>query len=282
MSLQVAGGRVLTRHGWIHGDVVIERETIVSVGSPPKPAGEEDAPPPERLDAAGLMVVPGFIDLQINGGFGHDFTSRPEAIWGVGAALTRHGVTAFLPTLVSCPQSMVNRAMDALKAGPPEGFSGARPLGLHCEGPMLAQQRRGAHEPRYLVAPSLGVIEGWTPASGVRMVTTAPELPGADAVIRELVDRGIVVSAGHSDATFEEASKSFDVGVRGGTHLFNAMRPFHHREPGLAGALLARPDVIASLIVDGIHVHPGAIAAAWGAKGPDGLALVTDAIAVMG
>jgi N-acetylglucosamine-6-phosphate deacetylase len=278
VSLRIAGGRVLTPAGWIHGDVSIEGAAIVSVGA----AREGEATSLTRMDAAGLMVVPGFIDLQINGGFGHDFTARPEAIWDVGACLPRHGVTAFLPTLVSSPPEVVHRAMAALRAGPPADYAGARPLGLHCEGPMLAERRRGAHQIRHLRQPSLRIIEGWTGTAGVRMVTIAPELPGAEAAIRELVERGIVVSAGHSDATCEEALKGFDAGVVAGTHLFNAMKPFHHRDPGLAGALLARSDTIAGLIADGSHVHPGAVATAWQAKGPGGLALVTDAIAAMG
>jgi N-acetylglucosamine-6-phosphate deacetylase len=147
---------------------------------------------------------------------------------------------------------------------------------------MLAEQRRGAHQARYLVEPSPEVIEGWSRSSGVRVATLAPELPGADAIIRELVERGVVVSAGHSDATHEEAMKAFDAGIRSGTHLFNAMRPFHHRDPGLAGALLAHPRARTSLIADGVHVHPDVVAAAWRAKGTGGLALVTDAISAMG
>jgi N-acetylglucosamine-6-phosphate deacetylase len=156
------------------------------------------------------------------------------------------------------------------------------PLGLHCEGPMLSPSRRGAHDARYLQTPSLDVIDGWRPEAGVKMVTLAPELAGADPVIRELRGRGIVVSIGHSDATFEEALEAFEAGATAGTHLFNAMSGLHHRAPGVAGALLARPDVVAGLIVDGPHVHPGAVATAWRTKGARGLALVTDAVGPMG
>jgi N-acetylglucosamine-6-phosphate deacetylase len=277
MSLRIAGGRVLTFDGWVLGDLILEGGTIGSLL--PSTAGNLAGP---RLEASGLMVVPGFIDLQICGGFGHDFTSEPETLWQVGSDLTRHGVTAFLPTLVSCPRQVVDRALAVLRAGAPDGYAGATPLGLHCEGPMLAPARRGAHLARHLRPPSVEVIEGWSRASGVRMVTIAPELPGAETVIRELVDRSTIVSAGHSEASFEDAMKAFEQGVSAGTHLFNTMSGFHHREPGLAGALLASQAVRAGLIADGVHVHPGAVSAAWRAKGPGGIALVTDAMAAMG
>jgi N-acetylglucosamine-6-phosphate deacetylase len=276
-ELRVVGGRVLRVDEWIDADVVVDGGAIARIERRAGPADGVTV-----LDAMGLMVVPGFVDLQINGGFGSDFTSAPETIWSVGSSLPRTGVTAFLPTIVSSPPGTVVRALEVLAAGPPAGYSGAMPLGLHCEGPMLSPTRRGAHSARYLQTPSQDVIDGWRPEAGVRMVTLAPELAGADPVIRELRDRGIVVSIGHSDATFEETLEAFEAGASAGTHLFNAMSGMHHRAPGVAGALLARPDVVAGLIVDGSHVHPGAVAAAWRAKGARGLALVSDAVGAMG
>jgi N-acetylglucosamine-6-phosphate deacetylase len=277
VSLRIAGGRVLTTDGWVLGDLILEGGTVGSLL--PSGAGNVAG---ATLQASGLMVAPGFIDLQICGGFGHDFTSEPQTLWQVGSDLPRHGVTAFLPTLVSCPRQTVDRALAVIQVGPPDGYAGATPLGLHCEGPMLAETRRGAHVARHLRPPSVEVIEGWSRTSGVRMVTIAPELPGAETVIRELVDRSTIVSAGHSEATFEDSLKAFEQGVAAGTHLFNTMSGFHHREPGLAGALLASPAVRTGLIADGVHVHPGAVSTAWRAKGPGGIALVTDAIAAMG
>jgi N-acetylglucosamine-6-phosphate deacetylase len=228
------------------------------------------------------LVAPGLIDLQINGAFGRDFTGNPESIWDVGAMLPRSGVTAFLPTIVSSPPDVARRALEVLAAGPPAGYVGATPLGLHFEGPMLAPSRRGAHDERYLQTPSVDVITGWSRDAGVRLVTLAPELPRADEVIRELVATGVVVSAGHSDASFEQAVEAFAIGVTSGTHLFNAMSGFHHREPGLSGALLMETAPPSGLIVDGAHVYPGAVAVAWAARGADGLVLVTDAVAAMG
>ncbi|HEX6009908.1 MAG TPA: amidohydrolase family protein, partial [Actinomycetota bacterium] len=278
-SLLIAGGRVLVQRAWVDADVEVANGAISAVQ---RRSAERLASTAELLDATGLLVAPGLIDLQINGAFGHDFTGNPESIWEVGAMLPRSGVTAFLPTIVSSPPDVAKRALEVLAAGPPEGYVGATPLGLHFEGPMLAPSRRGAHEERHLQTPSEDVIAGWSRDAGVRLVTLAPELPRADEVIRELVANGVVVSAGHSDASFDQAVEAFSIGVSSGTHLFNAMSGFHHREPGLSGALLMETAPPSGLIVDGAHVYPGAIAAAWAARGADGLVLVTDAVAATG
>ena len=248
----------------------------------------EDAPairgaePVRRLDGEGLLAAPGFIDLQLNGAAGHDLTTEPEAVWAVGAALGRYGVTAFLPTLVSPGWEVVDRARAAFRAGPPDGYVGAEPLGWHVEGPFLSPKRAGAHDPAALRSPDVAAVEGWTPASGVRVVTLAPELPGSLDVVRALVRQGVVVSAGHSAATYAEAMAGFDAGIRSVTHLFNAMPPFDQREPGLVGAAIADPRVTIGLIPDGLHVHPAIVGIVRRAVGPDRLAIVTDAIAALG
>ncbi len=180
-------------------------------------------------------------------------------MWRVGAVLGRFGVSAFLPTLVSPSWPTVARARDALAAGPPESYSGATPLGWHVEGPFLAPSRAGAHDPASLRPPSVEAVAGWSPSTGVRMVTLAPELPGALDVVRVLVANGIVVSAGHSAASYDEAVAGFEAGIRSVTHLFNAMSPLDHREPGLAGAALADDRVTIGLIPDGLHVHPAVV-----------------------
>ena len=270
---------MLVERDWVDADVEVGDSDILAVQ--PRSA-ERLASTTELLDATGLLVAPGLIDLQVNGAFGHDFTGNPESIWDVGAMLPRSGVTAFLPTIISSPPGVARRALQVLAAGPPEEYVGATPLGLHFEGPMLAPSRRGAHDERYLQTPSVDVIAGWSRDAGVRLVTLAPELPRADEVIRELVASGVVVSAGHSDASFEQAVEAFAIGVTSGTHLFNAMSGFHHREPGLSGALLMETAPPSGLIVDGAHVYPGAVAAAWAARGAEGLVLVTDAVAATG
>jgi len=259
------------------GSLVIDGDRIRAVGGPnlPLPDGIE------ARDATGLVLAPGFIDLQVNGGFGLDFTDDPSTIWKVAAGLPRYGVTSFLPTIITSPLETVARAQDVLISGPPSGWSGARPLGLHLEGPFLNVAKKGAHNPAYLRPPSLHDVADWSPAS-VCLVTLAPELPGAAEVIAALVARGIVVSAGHSMAGYEAAEAGFAAGARYATHLFNAMPALHHREPGLVVAALADLRVTVGLIPDGLHVHPALVKLMWQLLGRERLNLVTDAMAAMG
>lgn len=249
-------------------------------GSPARPPGEG----PAVLDVTGLVVAPGLVDLQCNGAAGIDLTAEPERLWEVAAALPRWGVTAWLPTIVSSPPEVRARALAAWRAGPPPGTGPvAAPLGLHLEGPFLAPERRGAHDPRHLVPPSVGLVEeeGWSAEAGVALVTLAPELPGALDVVRRLVAAGVAVAAGHSSATAAEAREAVEAGVTWVTHLFNAMAPLHHRAPGLAGVALADPRLRVGLIADGVHVDPTVVAVAARALG-DRLTLVTDAVAALG
>lgn len=222
------------------------------------------------------------LDIQVNGAGGFDLTEEPEALWRVGAVLPRFGVTAFVPTLVSPAFPTVARAQRALEGGPPPGYEGATPIGWHVEGPFISPSRSGAHDPARLQRPDVAAVAGWSPASGIRIVTIAPELPGALDVVRALVANGVVVSAGHSAATYDEAMAGFDAGIRYVTHLFNAMAPLNHREPGLAGAALADDRVTIGLIVDGLHVHPAVVRLVRRAVGADRLVVVSDAIAALG
>jgi N-acetylglucosamine-6-phosphate deacetylase len=233
------------------------------------------------LDGHGFLVAPGFIDLQLNGGFGHDFTADPQTIWTVAAQLPQFGVTRFLPTIISAPMAVYKEAQAVLVAGAPVGFEGARPLGLHFEGPFLNPGKKGAHNPDHLRLPNLATIVDWSPQNGVRLVTIAPELPGATVVISQLARRGVIVSAGHSLATVAEAQAGFEAGIRYGTHLFNAMPPLHHREPGLAGALLADEQTVVGLIADGVHIHPDLVRLVWQAVGSERLNLVTDGMSAL-
>lgn len=222
------------------------------------------------------------IDLQVNGAGGFDLTDEPARLWDVGVVLARFGATAFLPTLVSPSWATVDAARAVLAAGAPAGYAGATPLGWHVEGPFLSPKRNGAHNPAMLQAPDRGAVTDWSPATGIRMATLAPELPGALGVVESLVANGVVVSAGHSAATFDQARAGFDAGIRGVTHLFNAMSPLDHRDPGLPGAALDDPRVTVWLIPDALHVHPALVAIVRRAVGPDRLAIVTDAIAALG
>lgn len=236
----------------------------------------------DTIDADGLVLAPGFIDLQINGAFGDDFTDDPTTIWRVAERLPRYGVTSFLPTIITSPAEKVALGQQVVTGGRPAGRRGARPLGLHIEGPFLNPKKKGAHNPAYLRLPSLEAAARWAPQSGVRLVSLAPELPGALDVIAALAGRGVLVSTAHSLATYDEAVTGFDAGACYGTHLFNAMPALGHRDPGLPGALLTDGRATVGLIADGIHTHPAVVKLVWQAVGAQRLDLVTDAMAALG
>ena len=226
-----------------------------------------------------MRVLDGYFDVQINGGWGHHFSNDPSSIWAVGERLLAHGVTQFLPTLISEGFERLDEALDVLAEGPPDGWVGAVPVGWHLEGPWLAPARAGAHARSALRPPVLP--DRLRRANGVVLVTLAPELPGAAGAITELVARGVTVSMGHSDVSFDEVGNAVDAGARMGTHLFNAMSGLHHREPGLAAALLERPDLHVGLIADGEHVAPPMVRLAWRLAG-DRIVLVSDAVSLLG
>jgi len=224
------------------------------------------------------IAVPGLVDLQVNGIGDVDLLGAgAEELDRAGAALLAAGVTAVQPTFVSAPEADVAAALSRLGTRP-AGRGGPRLIGAHLEGPFLSPLRPGAHDPAHLRAPELALLRRLLDAGPVRQVTLAPELPGAFELIDLLLGRGIVVSAGHSDASAAEAHLAFDRGVRTVTHLFNAMRPLVPRDPGIALAALARSDVSIQIIADGHHVAGDTLLVAWrAARGR--IALVTDAVA---
>ncbi len=261
-----------------HGSVSIEDGKIISVATEmlTVPASSE------MIDGEDCFLAPGFIDLQLNGAFGMDFTDNPESIWDVGELLPRTGTTSFLPTIVTAQLEQYAEALHVYRAGTPAHHHGARPQGYHFEGPFLNPAKKGAHNAHFLLQPSKDIIAGWSRENGVSLVTLAPELPGALELVNLLISRGVVVSAGHSTASFETALEAFEAGIRYGTHLFNADPELNHRAPGLTGAMLTTPGWTVGLIADGIHVHPAMVQLAWHAKGPEGINLVTDAISALG
>jgi N-acetylglucosamine-6-phosphate deacetylase len=279
-AVAVVDGHVVTPEGVVpDGHVVVEAGRIAAVG-PGRP-GPVDEPP---IDAGGGWIAAGFIDLQINGGYGIDLTNEPQRIDELAARLPRHGVTSFLPTVITCPPAVRARALAAWtrRAGAAAASASASAIGLHLEGPMLNPVRRGAHPEPWLEQPSLRLIEGWSRHRGVALVTLAPELPGAGEVISALVERGVVVSLGHTDATAEQFVAGLAAGASYVTHVFNGMRAFGHRDPGPIGAVFADDRVVAGLICDGIHVDPVAVRMLWRALGPARVSLVTDAVAALG
>ena len=236
-------------------------------------------PTSETLDATGLVVAPGLIDLQVNGAGGVDVTHEPERLAEVGAELVRHGVTAYLPTVVTSAPETRSAALEAWQKVSAD--SGAVPLGLHLEGPMISPKRRGAHREQWLRAPSLDLVAGWSRASGVVMATVAPELPGALEVIAELVRRGVVVSVGHTNATAAEVVDAVKAGAVCATHLYNAMPPLAGRESGPVGAVLGGV-LMGGVIVDGVHLDEYAVRTAWNALGPERFWSVSDTTAALG
>ena len=233
-------------------------------------------------DADGLTVLPGLIDLQVNGAAGLDITADPDRVWDVAAELPSYGVTAFAPTVVTADAATRDAALDALRHGPPAGWAGAVPLGLHIEGPMLAPTRCGAHPPHLLATPSLDLVAGWSREAGILMATIAPELPGALGVVEHLAAAGIVVCIGHTEATTDQAAAAVAAGATAVTHLGNAMPPMLAREPGPVGLALAGPDLVAGVIADGHHLHPSTLQAFWRALGPERFLAVSDTTAALG
>ena len=282
-AVSIVGGRCLTPSGLEALALTFEGDTIttLSPAEPVAPAPQKDPEDTVVIDASGLVVSPGLIDLQINGGYGHDLQDDPGSVWDLGRELPRSGVTSFLPTIISGPRSLTRSMLEALRARP-TGYCGADPLGAHFEGPMLNTRHSGAHRREHLTGASADAINDWHRSTGVTMVTIAPELANALDVIGELNRRGIVVAAGHSAATTDETLAAIAAGVSTVTHLFNAMAPLGHRSPNLVGVALADTRLTATMIVDGVHIDPITVTAAWNAKGPAGVALVTDAVAAMG
>jgi N-acetylglucosamine-6-phosphate deacetylase len=254
----------LVRGELVPGDLDIEDGRIVGVGLPG--------------GTRGRVAIPGFVDLQVNGYGGVDFLSAStEDYRAAGEALLAAGVTAFQPTFITSAEAVT---VEAIRALPLRG-SGPRVLGAHVEGPFLSPERPGTHPLEHLRAPDVELLDRLLDAGPVTQMTLAPELPGADALIERLRERGVAVSAGHTNATAAEAHHAFDLGVGGVTHVFNAMRPFRSRDPGIAGAALTRRGVVIGMVVDGHHLADETVRLVW-ACAAGRVALVTDAIAAAG
>ena len=225
------------------------------------------------------VAVPGFVDLQVNGFGGVDFLSADcDGYRRAGEALARTGVTAFQPTFITSPEDELEAA---LREVPPEDDGIPRVLGAHLEGPFIAADRLGTHPSESRRDPDAALLERLLSAGRVAHVTLAPELPGAIELVDLLRSRGVTVAFGHSSATADEARRGFAHGARTVTHLFNAMRPFEPREPGLAGAALVCPEVLVQVILDGVHLADDTARLVWQAA-PGRVALVSDAIAGAG
>jgi N-acetylglucosamine-6-phosphate deacetylase len=246
----------------VRGDVEIADGRIGGVGL--SPAGKRG------------IAVPGFVDLQVNGFAGVDFLTASTADYArAGEALLEVGVTAYQPTFITAPEEML---LDALRAMPTPNGAGPRVLGAHLDGPFLSPERLGTHPPEHRRDPDPALLERLLDAGAVTTLTLAPELDGARELIARARARGVVVGAGHTNATAAEAHAAFDSGVTTVSHIFNAMRPFTQRDPGVSGAALARPDVFVQMIVDGRHLAEETVRLVWAVAGGR-VALVSDATA---
>lgn len=262
--------------------LLVEGDKIVEVSSRVAKAVPANA---RVIDCGAATIVPGFVDIHIHGGGGHDvMEADASALPAIQKTLAKHGVTSYLPTTVTAPLDATLAALDRL-AGAIENSadenSGAQPLGIHLEGPFISHTRRGVHPPADLLKPTVKVFEQfWQGARGhICVMTIAPELDGAIEVIAEAARRGVCVSMGHSDANLTQAQAGVAAGARHVTHIFNAMRPLDHREPGILGEALTNSQLTAEMIVDGIHLDPVTVRLAVKAKGPEKIVLITDATA---
>jgi N-acetylglucosamine-6-phosphate deacetylase len=274
-NAQVVTPRRVLDPGWL----IVDGATIAGVG-----AGD---PPPadvEPHDLGRRYVLPGFVDLHMHGGGGAQITTDdPDEILAAVAFHRRHGTTRTLASLVTDDLDRMSAAVRTI-AEIVHGNAAGAIHGVHLEGPFLNPSRRGSHHREHLLAPDRAALRQLLRAGDgtVRVVTLAPELPGGMDLIRDLVAAGVLPAVGHTEATFDEARTAFAAGARIATHLFNAMRSFHHRDPGPAGAALADETVTCELINDGLHVHDDAVRIATAAAGPDRIAFITDATPAAG
>ena len=247
-----------------------------------------EIPTGRRLDFQDLILAPGFIDIHIHGGAGRDAMEADEsALSQIERQLVKHGVTAYLPTTVTAPHEKILGALDGLGKSivkPNRSQGRAAPLGIHLEGPFISHEKRGVHPSQDLLTPSPQALNDfWQASAGtIRMMTIAPELPGAAETIRYARKLGVHSSLGHSNATYQQAQSGISAGADHATHTFNAMRALDHRDPGILGAVLESNEVTADIIADGIHVHPSVLNLFLRAKGADRAILITDAISATG
>lgn len=283
MKVLISGGEVVTPSGVMEADILIEEGKIKGLGKELVNSRELD----EHIEAAGCLVVPGFIDLHTHGIKGFSALSGgSETIEKMAEHFAAAGVTAFYPTVAGESLEQIVRTFEGVKEAMGKEIKGAQILGIHAEGPYLnpTSPARGANPESWLRKPDREEVRDLIQAAGgkLRLMTLAPELPGAQGVIEELLASGVTVAVGHSDATYDEAIRAFDWGVTHAIHTFNGMRRFHHREPGVVGAVLTDRRVWAEVIADGVHLHPATVRLTWLCKGPDRLGVVTDSTEMAG
>lgn len=278
----IVDGKLITPFRVIeNGGVLIEDGRISAVGSMEKVKIPRNS---DVIDASGKIVVPGFIDIHINGGGGRSLMEGTyEAIDEASKFFAKHGTTGFLSTLFGLKEDVL-KAARAVKIAMERSTKGAEVLGIHLEGPAFNPKKLGVFLPEWFRPPDINEFEQTMLESGnaVKLVTIAPEVNGAIDFIKAITKRGVVASVGHSYATYSQTLEGIEAGISHATHTFNAMREFHHREPGVVGAVLSSDELTAELVADGFHVHPTAMKILVRCKGVDRVILVTDSVEAAG
>lgn len=267
--------------------VVFDDGRIVSVG--PR-AGVTVPAGAREISARDATVAPGFVDVHVHGAGGHDvMSSTPEALTTIAGTVARRGTTSLVATTVTAPPDETRRCLEGisrfiLSPANRNADVSAEILGIHLEGPFISPMRRGVHPAGAIADPSVTLLDRYLDAAGgtVKILTLAPEIPGALDLVERGYAKGLVVALGHTDATYQQAHTAIFRGARHAVHVFNAMRPFSHRETGVLGAVLTDPSVTAEVIADGVHVDDPAIRLLLAAKGTDLVLLVSDGTAATG
>ncbi len=280
MPVTLANAQLLDGDQDHHGNLVIDGSSIGAVGPEAAVAAAGSL-----VDLGGATIVPGLIDVHVHGGGGFALhTTDPDEIRGYARWVSSTGVTSFLAAVVGVPGGLPLPQLRTAAAAFTTPGTGAELLGIHLEGPFINPLRRGAHDRGWLRAPTSEATDAVLEAAAgaLRTVTLAPELPGAAAMQQALLDAGVTVSIGHTDADEAQTWDAIERGARHATHCFNAMRPLLHREPGPLGAIIAAEKVLGELIADNHHVYPAVMRALIRALGPDRTVVITDAIAAAG
>lgn len=279
MRTFINGGPIITPDAVLHDHTLIiaggQIETITR--NPPTPEPQD-----LQIDASGLWIAPGMIDIHVHGGAGYDtMDATSEALHGMARFFAAHGVTSYYPTTMTASHSDIMTAVENIKSTPCPA-DGAAHQGVHLEGPYFNPEYKGAQPPQHLRLPEPSEYNAWFASGIARLVTLAPELEGSLALIEAGIQHGVEFAAGHSAADIECITVAADLGLRQGTHTFNGMLGLHHRRPGTLGAILTEDRIYAQVIADGVHVHPAMVKLLVRAKGIDRTILITDAMRAAG
>jgi len=282
-SLALYSEKLISTEDILAGHIIVSDGKITDVNRGPIPPSFSG----EKINLGDKMVFPGFVDLHIHGAGGYPLTDKPEDVLKLAHFLAGKGTAAFMPTTTSLGLEDLKKQVKAVKKAREEqekGAGGAKILGVHLEGPFLNVERKGAMVEKYLIEPSLDFFaELEDSARGMPLrLTLAPEKEGATNLIRHAKKRGYIIAGGHTNATYEQMTEGINAGISIANHLFNAMSPLHHREPGVVGAYLTDDRVFCEVIADGIHIHPAVLKLAYRCKGSEKMVLISDAILAAG